>query len=51
MNTYESMGAECDCVSSEEPLGVHSLVPVTPVLNYLFRLIKGAFTYLPFMLA
>jgi hypothetical protein len=51
MNTYDTMGDESDGVSSEEPLGVHSLVPVTPVLNYLSEIKNGTFTYLPFMLA
>jgi hypothetical protein len=40
MNTYEAMTDESDGVSSEEPFGVHSLVPVTPVLNYLLEINK-----------
>jgi len=31
--TYNCVSDKCNGVCSKEPLSVHSLVPVTPVLN------------------
>ena len=31
--TYDGVGHECHCVGSKEPLFVHPLVPVSPVLD------------------